>query len=233
MDCARQTESIPTVPAGSPVADFITAAPRGQISDDLFFDAVHGDIAVNIGMVAEKSLDSPKIAQSFFTHVATEYNIADSLNSAIFQCPDHGQDCGQSSGVVGNPRGIKNAIFLLDRHIGSFDKHRIEVSRNEQLRPVTRSPVNPEHISFRVLLHLVQPRLLQAGHVIKRPFRLLERRRRHFVDRNLLLNRGLMVLLQKSDCGLNRPFTTQLVVGLLYCFVNPVFCRHFSSSLFF
>ena len=134
-----------------------------------------------------------QVARSFFTDVADEVHGAVRLNTRFLEGSRDGENDRESAIVVTDSWRAQLVAVALHRDVGSFRKHGVEVSGNDDRWSRADSFALGDHVADRVDAHVSQTERFQALLVLGAARRFFERRRRNLRQLDLLLQRPRVV----------------------------------------
>ena len=177
-------------------------------------------IDLSLQAFAKQVLDAAQIAQALFADGADERDRPWCLNVAVDHRACHGEQHREPATIIANPGSAEHRALAFDNDVRAFGKHRVEMGAEHQMRTRLRAALLAEHVAFLVNAHVGETNLLEHLRIQLRALRLLEGRRLHFADSNLILERLGLRGAQALDGGLDGSVLQQThadIDGVLLC----------------
>ena len=146
-----------------------------------------------------------QVAEPFLADVGDEGDGAGGSDAPGVQRTRNRDEDGQAAAVVADARSAQHGTAPRHLDVGLGRKHRVEVRGDHQVRPRRGAPPLGDHVAGRVDAHVLQASPRQGVAKDLRAGRLVERRRRHLAEPDLVGNRLLLaragMLERRFDVG--------------------------------
>ena len=199
-----EAERTPGVSTGPREVDAVTVRPQPLMRHTVRAGAVDRDEGIDArSAVTKQVLDPAQVAEPLFTDGTYEENVSGGADVRLIHGPQYGQHRGQPARVVADARSEQGVSPLLDTDIGAFGEYGIEVARQCEHRPVSRSSAQSEGVTLFIdpsrvdaeVDHLLQEAL--AAHLFH------ERGRWNLGEFDEIGDRGLVAVFDQPECLLD------------------------------
>ena len=158
MNRVGNSEAGKAVSAGSVESYQIAFAAYCLVDDSGGIFIIDGDETVVVSFcichILKHMLNSPQVAEPFFTHIRTEHNISLAANSCSIHCSCKTEKLRYRPGIVSDSRTAVAFAFFLQSKVCLPWENSVCMSRNHNSRSIPSPFPGSQHISHLINVHL-------------------------------------------------------------------------------